>query len=129
MICCCGVEQERNDRLVHTSITHGDIWCKKQSFSGLPQTARSVTEEEDEEEEADDDEKIGNLHVRKVCFSANLKLLYKLKRQCLSYSYVPLNIIVKNFTCLMNEKSDTLVASPVDLLLLAFLTSVAGEGS
>ena len=33
----------------------GDVWCKKQSFPGLLQTARSVTEEEDEK---DDDKKI-----------------------------------------------------------------------
>ena len=35
---------------MHTSITHGGV-CKKQSFPGLPQTTRSVTEEEDEEDD------------------------------------------------------------------------------
>ena len=45
------VEQERNDCLVtmHTFITHGDVWCKKQSFPKLPQTARSVTDEEEDD--------------------------------------------------------------------------------
>ena len=31
---------------MHTSITGGDVWCKKQSVPVLPQ---SVTEEKDEE--------------------------------------------------------------------------------
>ena len=55
VICRFVVEQERNDCLVtiHTSIARGDVWCKKQSFLGLPQTARSVIDEEEE----DDDEK------------------------------------------------------------------------
>ena len=50
---CRVVEQERNNRLVtmHTSIAGGDIWCKKQSFLGLPQTARSVTDEEEDDDE------------------------------------------------------------------------------
>ena len=53
MICPCVVEQEKNDRLVtmHTSIARGDVWCKNQSFSALPQSARPVTEEEKDEEE------------------------------------------------------------------------------
>ena len=50
MICRWVVEQERNDCwvTVHTSIARGDVWCKKQSFPGLPQTSRCVTEEEED---------------------------------------------------------------------------------
>ena len=84
--CLCVVEQERNDRLVtmHTSIARGDVWCKKQSFPGLPQTARFVTEEEEE----DDDEKIGNSHVRRICSIRNAKLHISKRRHCLSNIWV-----------------------------------------
>ena len=53
--------------MMHTSIARGDVWCKKQSFPGLPQTARSVTEEED-------DEKIGKSRMRNICSSRNAKI-------------------------------------------------------
>ena len=60
---------------MHTSIARGDVWCKNQSFSALPQSARPVTEEEEEEdEEEDDDEKIGKSRVRKNCSSGDAKI-------------------------------------------------------
>ena len=55
---------------MHTSIARGDVWCKNQSFSALPRSARPVTEEEEE----DDDEKIGKSHVRKNCSSGDAKI-------------------------------------------------------
>ena len=57
---------------MHTSIARGDVWCKNQSFSALPQSARPVTEEEEDEEE--DDEKIGKSRVRKNCSSGDAKI-------------------------------------------------------
>ena len=74
MICGFVIEQERNDRLVtmHTSIARRDVWCKKQFFPGLPQTARSVTDEEEEED--DDDEKNEKSRVRKIGFSRNAQI-------------------------------------------------------
>ena len=64
----------------HTSIARGDVWCKNQSLSALPQSARPVTEEqEDEEEEDDDGEKIGKSRVRKNCSSRNAKIPRSLK--------------------------------------------------
>ena len=49
------VKQKNIDRLVtmDTSIASGDVWCKYQISSALPQGARSLTEEKE-----DDDEKI-----------------------------------------------------------------------
>ena len=60
---------------MHTSIARGDVWCKNQSFSALPRSARPVTEEEEDEEgEEDDDEKIGKSRVRKNCSSGDAKI-------------------------------------------------------
>ena len=62
---------------MHTSIARGDVWCKNQSFSALPQSAMPVTkeeEEDEEEEEEDDDEKIGKSGVRKNCSSGDAKI-------------------------------------------------------
>ena len=70
---------------MHTSIARGDVWCKNQSFSALPQSARPVTEEEEEdeeeeeEEEDDDDEKIGKSRVRKNFSSGDAKILISQK--------------------------------------------------
>ena len=68
---------------MHTSVARGDVWCKNESLSALPQSARPVTEEEEdeeeEEEEDDDDEKIGKSRVRKNCSSRNAKILISLK--------------------------------------------------
>ena len=65
---------------MHTSIARGDVWCKNESLSTLPQSARPVTEEEDEEEEEDDDdEKIGKWRVRKNCSSGKAKIPISLK--------------------------------------------------
>ena len=44
---------------MRTSIARGDVWCKKQSFPALLQSARPVTEEKEE----DDDEKIGKYRL------------------------------------------------------------------
>ena len=52
VICLSAVDQEMNN--AH----HGDIWFKNQFFTGLLQSARSVTEEEEEEED-NDDENVG----------------------------------------------------------------------
>ena len=66
---------------MHTSIARGDVLCKNESLSTLPQSARPVTEEEEheEEEEEDDDEKIGKSRVRKNCSSGNTKIPISLK--------------------------------------------------
>ena len=65
------VEQEMINCLVtmHTSIAHGDVWCKYQICPALPQGARSLTEEEE-----DDVEKIQKLRMRKICSSVNTKV-------------------------------------------------------
>ena len=64
---------KRNDRLVtvHTSIARGEVWCKKQSFPGLPQTATSVTEEEENE---DDNEKNPKSRMKNICSSRDTKV-------------------------------------------------------
>ena len=58
---------------MHTSITRGDVWCKKQSFPG-----------EDEDKE-DDDKEIENSRVRKLALAETHN---KLRRHCLSYRRV-----------------------------------------
>ena len=64
------LEQKHIDRLVtmHTSIASGDVWCKYQISSVLPQGSRSLTEEKE------DDEKIQKTRMRKICSSGNTKV-------------------------------------------------------
>ena len=70
MIYLCIVEQEKIDRLVtmHTSNASGDVWCKYQLSTAVPQGARSLTEKDKE-----DDEKIQKSRMRKICSSGNTK--------------------------------------------------------
>ena len=72
------IEQEKINRLVtmHTSIAHGDVWCKYEISPAPPQGARSLTEEKEEEEEKDDDDdqKIQKLRMRNICSSVNMKV-------------------------------------------------------